>query len=74
MEAIIRHGVELPMILAAARVVYGRRFNPLITLKALSYFEDLPSLPHPVQLTLASAAAKVDISNLPTLPPYVQSA
>jgi hypothetical protein len=29
-------------VLAAGAVVYGRSFNPMITLKALSYFEDVP--------------------------------
>ena len=43
-DALIRHGIDLPTALAAGRVVYGRSFNPLITLKALSFFEDLPTL------------------------------
>ena len=41
-DALIRHGIDLPRMLAAGAVVYGRSFNPLITLKALSYFEDVP--------------------------------
>jgi Nucleotidyl transferase AbiEii toxin, Type IV TA system len=43
-DALIRHGIDLPHMLAAGAVVYGRSFNLLITLKALSYFDDLPSL------------------------------
>jgi hypothetical protein len=44
-DALIRHGIDLPHVLAAGAVVYGRSFNPLITLKALSYFDDVPALP-----------------------------
>jgi hypothetical protein len=44
-DALIRHGIDLPHVLAAGAVVYGRSFNPLITLEALSYFEDVPALP-----------------------------
>jgi hypothetical protein len=36
-DVLIRHGIDLPHVLAAGAVVYGRSFNPLITLKALSY-------------------------------------
>jgi len=35
-DALIRHGIDLSQVLAAGTVVYGRSFNPLITLKALS--------------------------------------
>ncbi|MDP9169012.1 MAG: nucleotidyl transferase AbiEii/AbiGii toxin family protein [Acidobacteriota bacterium] len=45
MDAILRHGIDMATILAAGSIVYGRRFNPLITLKALTYFKDLPTLP-----------------------------
>lgn len=38
--AIIRSGVELDSALAAARALYGERYNPLLTLKALTYFGD----------------------------------
>jgi len=44
-DAPIRHGIDLPRILAVGTVVYGRSFNPLITLKAVSYFDDLPMVP-----------------------------
>jgi hypothetical protein len=40
---------DLPRILAAGTVVYGRSFNPLITLKALGYFEDVPTVPDEVR-------------------------
>jgi len=66
-EALFRHGIDLPTILAAGAVVYGRQFNPLVTLKALSYFDDLPGLPTDVRNRLAAAVAAVDVTQLPTL-------
>ena len=44
-DVLIQHGIDLPTALAAGRIVYGRSFNPMITLKALSFFDDVPSLP-----------------------------
>jgi hypothetical protein len=65
-DALMRHGIDLPTILAAGRVVYGRQFNPLITLKALSFFDDVPALPSEVRKRLASAVATVDIAKITT--------
>lgn len=55
---LLAHGVSLPMALGAALALYAD-FAPLITLKALSYFDDgdLGSLPDEVKQTLADAAA-----------------
>ena len=40
-DAILTDGaVDLPAALRAARGIFGDRFNPLITLKALAFFED----------------------------------
>lgn len=69
-DALIRHGVDLPQILAAGSVVYGRSFNPLITLKALTYFGDVPALPADVQGRLRAAVDAVDPTRLPVLTPY----
>jgi hypothetical protein len=44
----------------------------LITLKALSYFDDVPSLSAAVQERLQTAVAAVDPARLPTLTPYVR--
>jgi hypothetical protein len=71
-DALIRHGIDLPQLLAAGAVVYGRSFNPLITLKALSYFDDVPTLPAHVQKRLRTAVAAVDPAGLPALMPHVQ--
>ena len=70
-DALIRHGISLSMILAAGNVVYGRGFNPLITLKAMSYFEDVPALPIEVRERLRTAVAAVDLGRVPVLTPYV---
>jgi hypothetical protein len=73
-DALIRHGIDLPRILAAGAVVYGRSFNPLITLKALSYFGDVPSVPEEVQERLRAAVEAVDPGRLPVLAPYARRA
>jgi hypothetical protein len=69
-HAILRHGIDLPTILAAGGVVYGRKFNPLVTLKALCYFDDVPALPVEVRTQLARAVEGVDVTRLPVLAPY----
>jgi len=69
-DALLRHGIDLPMILAAGAVVYGRQFNPLVTVKALSYFDDLPGLPADVRTRLTAAVAAVDVTRLPALTAY----
>lgn len=62
-------GVGLPMALAAAQRLYGPSFNPEITLKALSYFEDgnLGGLAEETKIRLANAAREVDLDRLPEL-------
>jgi hypothetical protein len=69
-DAIMRHGVDLPRVLAAGAAVYGRSFNPLLTLKALSYFDDVRSLPADVRERLRTAVRAVDPANLPVLTPH----
>lgn len=69
-DALIRHGIDLPLVLAAGAAVYGRSFNPLITLKALSYFDDVPSLPAEVRARLRAAVEAVDPGRLPVLTPH----
>jgi hypothetical protein len=71
-DALLQHGVGLPAALAAGSVVYGRSFNPLITLKALSYFDDVPTLPADVRGRLSTAVAAVDVTKLPALTPYAK--
>jgi hypothetical protein len=71
-DALLQQGIDLPTVLAAGIVVYGRTFNPLITLKALSYFDDVPTLPADVRARLGKAVEAVDATRLPTLTPYAK--
>ena len=70
-DALLTDGrMDLPKALAAARAIYGaQQFNPQITLKALSYFEDgtLHRLAQPVKDRLAKAAREVDLDRLPVI-------
>jgi len=68
--AIIQDGrIDLPTALASARAIYGEQFNPQITLKALSYFDDgnLSRLAEATKDCLAKAAREVDLDRLPTI-------
>lgn len=70
MEALIRiGGINLSTALAAAERLYGSTFNPEITLKALSYFDDgdLRELPSDLKSRLAAAVENVDLDHLPRL-------
>jgi len=69
-DAILGAGVGLEKVLAAGAVIYGRKFNPLITLKALSYFEDVHGLPDEVKTRILRAVRLVDAARLPELVPY----
>lgn len=69
-DALVSDGrVDLPAALAAARAIYGPQFNPQITLKALSYFDDgnLRRLPQPLRDRLARAAREVNLDCLPEI-------
>jgi hypothetical protein len=61
--------VDLPRALSAAQKLYGSTFNPQITLKALSFFDDgdLRQLPDEMKLRLVTAARNVDLDHLPSL-------
>jgi Nucleotidyl transferase AbiEii toxin, Type IV TA system len=69
-DELLRSGVDLPTALAAANVIYGRSFNPLITLKALSFFDDVPNLPGEVKERLRVVVRAIDVTKLPTLTAY----
>lgn len=68
---LLEEGIGLGQALAAARAVFGPAFNPLLSLKALSYFGDgdLPSLPGAVRSRLLSAVQDVDPGDLPDIRP-----
>ena len=61
LAALLRAGIGLADMLGAAAALYGAQFNPLISLKALSYFADgdLPGLPNDLKVLLSSEAAAV---------------
>lgn len=55
--------IDLPTALAAARAIYGTQFNPQVTLKALTYFDDgnLSRLPRELKDCLTQAVCAVDL-------------
>jgi hypothetical protein len=72
LDAILRDGrIDLATALAAAKAIYRPRFNPLITLKALSFYEDgdLRRLPRAVRNRLTAATREVDPERLPSILP-----
>jgi len=62
-------GISLPEMLAAAHIIYGVQFNPLLTLKALAYHDDftLAELPKSMRDDLGEAATATDFRKLPKL-------
>jgi hypothetical protein len=66
---LLEEGLELAHVLEAALAVYGGKFNPLLSLKALSYFADgdLSSLQGVVRERLMSAVREVESSPLSAL-------
>ena len=71
-DALITNGeIDLSTALACAHALYGAQFNPQITLKALTYFEDgsLPKLPRATKDRLIRAACAVDLDRLPVIAP-----
>ena len=64
---LLEEGLSLGQALGAARAVYGPHLNPIVSLKALSYFGDgdLPSLPAGLRKRLVEAVRQVDPTALP---------
>jgi hypothetical protein len=62
--------IPLADMLAAAEIIYGAQFNPLLSLKALAYFDDLAltGLPTAVRRDLVGAVTATDPRHLPILP------
>jgi hypothetical protein len=60
-------GFSLEEGLGAAAAIYGKNFNGVLSLKALTYFEDgdLPRLTPAVQKRLLAAATSVNLKELP---------
>ena len=59
--ALIDHGISLPEALGAAQALYPDQYNPMITLKALTYFADgnLHTLTQPQREKLVLAASQI---------------
>jgi len=66
-DALLRHGIELPTMLSAAKAIYGTKFNAVLPLKAMSYFGDVPRLSDEIKVRLSEAARNVDLTKLPVL-------
>lgn len=64
-------GISLAQALGAANAVFGESFNPLVTLKALSFFDDgnLALLPGEVRRRLLDAVRATDPDGLPEFEP-----
>ena len=72
LDAVLRlGGLALGEALGAAAAVFGSEFNPLLTLKALSFFDDgdLALLPAEVRRRLLDAVRGTDPEELPTFEP-----
>jgi hypothetical protein len=68
-SAIIAAGISLSDALAAATTVYGKQFNGVLSLKALTYFADgdLPALNPGTQEQLRTLAAQVNLKQIPVI-------
>jgi Nucleotidyl transferase AbiEii toxin, Type IV TA system len=68
-DALLRNGIDLPTGLAAAKAVYGPKFDPSISLRALTYFGDgdVKELCEDVRKRLTKAAQAVDTKRMPKL-------
>lgn len=70
LDAVLTLGrINLPTALSAAQLLYGHTFNPEVTLKALSFFDDgnLRGLPDSLKQRLVDAVRRVDLDRLPVL-------
>ena len=68
MDALVRlGGIPLGEALGAAAAVHGKRFNSILTLKALTFFGDgdLSAIPDAVRARLAEAVREVDVESVP---------
>lgn len=63
-----RTSLTLSEGIAAARAIYGRQYDPLMTLQALSYFADLTEpLDGPTRTDLLAAVGGVSLQSIPTM-------
>lgn len=70
--AILETGVALDQCVGAAQTVYGAAFNPMPSLKALCFFDDLDSpdlVPAGTRRKLCDAARTAGANTIPIVPP-----
>jgi hypothetical protein len=69
MDALLRSGLELPAVLAAAKAIYGERFTPYLSIRALTCFieGDVTELAPEAQRRLSAAALAVNLEGLPQM-------
>lgn len=65
--ALLDHGIGLDLALSAGKAIYGDRFNPQITLKALSYFDDVKGITESVKKCIQDAVRDIDLRHLPEI-------
>ncbi len=67
LAAALDAGIDLAEALGASTAVFGKMFNAMATLKALTYFGDgnLPSLPQMIQDRLRTSAEALKLEALP---------
>ena len=66
MDALLRAGLKLPDVLAAAKAIYGERYTPYLSVRALTCFieGDVVELASDAQRRLSAAALAVDLERL----------
>jgi hypothetical protein len=71
LSRILEEGIDLADALGAARSVYGGSFNPILSLKALSFFNDgdLRTLAGPIRSRLSGAVGRIDVGRISAIPP-----
>lgn len=69
LDVLISNGIPLDRALAAGAALYGANFNPQVTLKALTFYEDgdLEDVPLETRARLRTAVRAVDMKALPDL-------
>ena len=68
-DALLQSGLSLGMMLSAATYLFGAQFNPILTLKALTYFEEgnVPMLPQDARNRLRMHVREAHGRDLPPL-------
>lgn len=66
-DALLQSGITLPQALSGASYLWGNRFNPQISLKALSYFGDgdVATLPEDAKQRILAAVKATRLDALP---------